>query len=358
MKAMLLCAGLGERMLPLTRLLPKPAIPVLGRPLAVQILHRLALEGVGTAVVNLHHEPEKLKTLLGDGHDLGLRELHYSYEESILGTAGGLLRAAPYLRGGGSLLVRNADFLSDIDLSAVTASHLASGCIATLVLAPARPGYPLIDVDQAGRVLSLAGAPPADPSQVAGRYLFTGYQLIEEEAIRLIPRGPRDLVRDLYRKLATDRQLASHVHGGFWWEFGAPLDYLEGSLALLGLDDEERTRIAETDLVERIGDAIVAVGCGADFHGGVELRGRIALGFASLVAEGTRLQDTVVMPEAWIGPGVSLRRTIVAPGTEVPAGFRAEDALICSDADPQGELPPDTERVNGLLVRQFAPRRS
>jgi len=64
MKAMLLAAGVGERMLPLTRLLPKPAIPVLGRPMAVQILSRMALDGISTAVVNLHHQPEKMKALL------------------------------------------------------------------------------------------------------------------------------------------------------------------------------------------------------------------------------------------------------------------------------------------------------
>jgi len=113
MKAMLLAAGLGKRMLPLTRVLPKPAIPVLGRPIAAQILRRLAGGGVTHAVVNLHHKSERLRSVLADGADLGLKGLHYSDEETILGTGGGIGNVASELRGDGDFLVHNADFLSD-----------------------------------------------------------------------------------------------------------------------------------------------------------------------------------------------------------------------------------------------------
>ncbi len=357
MKAMLLAAGLGERMLPLTRNLPKPAIPVLGRPLAALVLHRLALEGIASVVVNLHHLPDAMKALLGDGVDLGLRSLTYSFEETILGTAGALRQAAPYLRGGETILVRNADFLADIDLREVTATHLSCGCSATLVLAPHRPGYTAVEVDDAGRILSFGGRPPADPSKVAARYMFTGFQLLEEEVLDRIPaEGHPDLVRDVYIDLAREGKLGSYIHQGFWWEFGTPLDYLEGSLRLLAMDSRDRMRIAETDPVLTIGEGTVAVGTGADFHSGVELRGGVALGLASLVAEGSRIEDSVIMPEAWVGPGSSLTRTIVAPGTEIAAGTHFENALICTDSDPSAPLYADTERTGGLLVRRFAAR--
>jgi NDP-sugar pyrophosphorylase family protein len=298
-----------------------------------------------------------MKTLLGDGSALGLTRICYSQEEKLLGTAGGVRRAAPFLRGGETILVRNADFLADIDLTEVTAAHLASGCMVTLVLAPLRPGYPAVEVDEAGRVLSIGGKPKADPHRIAGRYLFTGFQLMEEEVLDRIPaEDPSDLVRDVYRGLVAEGQIASYVHNGFWWEFGSPQDYLEGSLSLIGMDQGSRLKVATTDPVEKIGPATVAVGTGADFHVGVELSGRVALGFASLVAEGTHIEDSVIMPEAWVGPGSCFKRTIVAPGTEVPAGFRSEDALVCSDTSSEAPLPPDTERLGGLLVRRLTPR--
>lgn len=357
MRAMLLAAGLGERMLPLTKLLPKPAIPVLGRPLAVLILHRLAQEGISSAVVNLHHHPEKMRALLGDGSDVGLTRVCYSEEKTILGTAGGVRKAAAFLRRGGTILVRNSDFLADIDLSEATAAHLASGSMVTLVLAPQRPGYTVIEVDASGHVLSLGGQPQADPGKVAGRYIFTGFQLMEEEVLDRIPHSyPSDLVRDLYRGLAAKGEISSHVHRGFWWEFGSPSDYLEGSLELIGMDPGRRLGVALTDPVEHMGGAAVALGAGADFHSGTELRGRVALGFASFVGEGTAVEDSVIMPEAWIGPGSSLKRSIVGPATEVPAGFQGEDVLVCSDPDPAAPLPPDTERVLGLVVRSLARR--
>ncbi len=357
MKAMLLAAGFGERMLPLTRIVPKPVLPVLGRPLAELVLHRLSLGGISTVVVNLHHQADKIRSLLGDGRDLGLSKLHYSFEEVILGTAGGVRKAAPYLRGGETILVRNADFLSDADLNALTAVHLASGCPVTLLLAPHRPPYTVVEVDEAGKVLSFGGNPPVEPARVAARRFFTGMQIIEEEVLdRIPPDTPCDLVRHVYRQLAAERRIASHVHEGFWCEFGTPGDYLDGSLAMLQMNSQDRLAIAKMDPVERIGEARVAIGPGAEFHNAVDLRGRIALGFASLVAEGTRLEDTIVMPEAWIGPGCELRRAIVGPETEVPAGFRGENVVLCADTEPDAPLPAETVREGGLLVRRFADR--
>jgi len=357
MKAMLLAAGLGERMQPLSRVVPKPALPVLGRPLASMVLHRLAAEGISEAVVNLHHRAEQVRAVLGDGHELGLTALHYTYEPKILGTGGGIKNAADFLSGGERILVRNSDFLADIDLMDVTATHLASDCPVTLVLAPHRPGYTPVLVSH-DRVLSFGGKPPADPAEVTGQYMFTGLQLMDVEVLERIPADrPSDLVRDVYMRLAAEREIAYHVHSGFWWEFGTPADYLEGSLELILMDPSDRGRIAKTDPVERVGDALVAVGTGADFHNGVALRGCVALGFACLVAEGSTLEDTIVMPEAWVGPGVTLRRSIVAPGVEVPAGFEGEGVLVCPDTEPDTALPADTERISGLLVRRIGARR-
>jgi ADP-glucose pyrophosphorylase len=108
------------------------------------------------------------------------------------------------------------------------------------------------------------------------------------------------------------------------------------------------------DPVESVGSALVAVGAGAEFHHGVELKGRVALGFASLVAEGSCVEESVVLQEAWIGPGCHLRRTIVAPGVEVPAGFRADQAVLCPDPGSPALRPPDAEVVGGLMVTRLA----
>jgi NDP-sugar pyrophosphorylase family protein len=168
-----------------------------------------------------------------------------------------------------------------------------------------------------------------------------------------ISEGASDIIRDVYRALSAERQLASFVHTGFWWEFGSPEDYLEGSLRLLDLPDHRRPAVLESDPVVRIGDAVLALGPGADLHGGVEIRGRAALGFASFLAEGCRIEDSIVMPEAWIGPGCSLRRSIVGAGAEIPADKELDSVLVCQDVDESEELPPGVVRRDGLLYRNL-----
>ena len=359
MRAMLLCAGLGKRMLPLTRSIPKPALPVLGRPMALESLRRLREHGVDRAVLNLHHLSEPMQSLLGDGGDSGLPRIVYTRETVILGTGGGIRNAAEFLRGAGPFLVVNSDFLADIDIEAAIDAHRQSGCVATLVLAEPREEYSIVEVDGRGRVVSIAGRPDPPSGEVAGRHLFTGFQILEEEILDRIPRdGASDIVRHVHMDLASEGRLGYYIHSGFWWEFGTLASFLEGSLALLGLPDERRGGIARTDPVHEIGDAVAAVGPGAEFHNAVELRGRVALGTACRIGEGTSIEDTIVMPEAWVGPGCRLRRTVLAPRVEVPAAFEVENAVLCLDPGPSDSgsettLPPNTERRDGMLVRRL-----
>jgi NDP-sugar pyrophosphorylase family protein len=350
MNVMLLAAGLGNRMLPLTRTLPKPAIPVLGRPIGAQILRRLAGFGVSRAVVNLHHLPERLRSVLADGSDLGLKGIHYSHEESILGTGGGIGKVAAELRGDGDFLVHNSDCLSDVDITALLAAHRASDCLATLVLAPSRPPYTFVDIDSSGHVVSIAGRPEPPADANARNYLFTGIHVLSDDLLdRIPPEGPSEIVTDVYLELIAERRLGAFMHDGFWWEFGDPGSYLEGSLRLLELPTERIAAIAMTDPVREIDDARVAVGEGSDFHSGVSLAGRVAVGMAAMIGEGSTVEDSIVMPEAWVSPGSRIRRTIVGPGTELPIGCELQDVLICVDPDPEADPPPGATREDGLL---------
>lgn len=355
MRAMILAAGYGERMRPLTLTLPKPALPVLGRPMILQILSRLARDGVTHAAMNLHHLPERVRALVGDGSAAGIESLEFSFEPEILGTGGGIRKAAGHLRGDGTILVRNADFLADIELREALASHRASGRLATLVLIPHRPGYSPVHVSGDGRVAAIGGEAPAE---AVGSFLFTGCHLIEEEVLDRIPaEGPSDIVRHVYRDLIRERRVGYVLHSGFWWEFGAPRDYLEGCLRLLRTSQAVRAAVGGTDPVRRIEGAWVAVGPGVEIAlGSATLRGGIGLGLATHVSDGAILEDTIVMQEAWIGPGVSLKRAVVAPGTEVPADFRVENAMLCPDPGEGVPLPEGTTRVAGLAVRPFDDR--
>jgi NDP-sugar pyrophosphorylase family protein len=349
---MILAAGRGERFLPLTRTLAKPAIPVLGRPLAIQIATRLSAAGAERIVVNLHHLPSSMKEVLADADEEARPKIRTTEETTLLGTGGGLRNAAPLLRGGGPILVHNADALSDVPLEDVVQAHVDSGLEATLVLAPGRPGYTGIAVADDGRIVAIGG--PGNPDGPRP-FLFTGIHVVDEALLDRIPAdGPSDIVRDVYMGAMRSGTLGSWIHEGFWWEFGTPSSYLEGSLRLVRMDPDDRRRIARTDPVRPFGEGAAAIGPGADFHaGGIVLRGSVVLGMASLLGEGVEIEDSVILDGAWVGPGCRLRRVVVGPGTEVPAGLDLESLLVCPDGEPDAPPPPACERFGGLMARRL-----
>ncbi len=132
MKAMILAAGLGTRLRPLTNTIPKPLLPIAGTPLIVWNLLLLKQHGFRDVVINLHHLGPMIEQALGNGSRYGLRII-YSREPAILGTGGGIKRAEPHFSGE-SVLVLNGDTLVELDLGALCAFHQQRDAVATLVL--------------------------------------------------------------------------------------------------------------------------------------------------------------------------------------------------------------------------------
>jgi len=359
MKAMVLAAGFGRRMQPLTLQIPKPAVPVLGRPLIQQVLERLAADRCREGTLNLHHLPGSLKKLLADCAGGGLEAVHLSLEETILGTGGGIRHAAATLRGEGPVLIRNSDFLLDLDLEELVRFHRRSGRPVTLVLARRRDDgarYTPVPVDAAGRVLSFGGLAPFDRSKTASIGTFTGLHLVEEEVLDRIPGpGPCDIVRDVYLPMLEHGDVGAFLTSRFWWEFGTPEAYLEGSLKLLRIPPENARRFCRTDPVRVDGDTRIAVGPGAEIDEDARLQGGVAVGYAAAVGSGCVLEDSMILPEAWIGPGVHLARCVIGPRSEIPSGVDLQDALVCADLDPAAPAPDGCVRKDGLLIRPFRP---
>src|SRR5215208_513852 len=136
MRAMVMAAGLGKRLRPLTWEIPKPLVPVGNRPIMEHILELLARQGLNEVIANLHWFPETIRDRFGEGDSLGL-ELSYSYEEQLLGTAGGVRNVREYL-GDDPFVVMAADALTDIDLTELARTHAENEWIATLAVKPVR----------------------------------------------------------------------------------------------------------------------------------------------------------------------------------------------------------------------------
>jgi NDP-sugar pyrophosphorylase family protein len=323
MKAMVLAAGLGLRMRPLTLLRAKPALPVLDRPLLQYTLERLAKAGVRDVVVNLHHLPESVVEALGPGRRQGLR-IHYSLEREILGTGGGPREVRDFF-GRAPFLLVNGDVFFDFDLRALVARHRASGALATLALRPQPDAraYSSVVTDRRGRILSIAGRPRPGRGTVS---MFAGVHVLDPRLLELLPQGPSDSVRDLYLPLLAEGAFIAGVRcAGAWYDFGRPSLYRDAQLRML------RGR----------GRRQVLAGSGARVATAAAVR-RSVLGARSRVASGARVERSVLWPEAVVEHGARVAGSIVTTGGVVRAGERALNVIVL----PLGALGPG-DRAGG-----------
>lgn len=239
MKAMILAAGQGTRLRPITDSRPKALVPVAGRPMIEYALRLLRHYGVGEIIINLHHFGAQIEAWLGDGQRLGLR-IVYSRETELLDTGGGLLKAKPFLQDG-SFIVINTDALIDLNLAEVIAFHQERKAAATLVLRPDENAerYGSMDVDEQGRICRfLKTRAPFAPAGATRTVMFTGVQVLEPAVFDFMNDAARKFstTRETYPKmLAAGAPLAGFCFSGFWQDLGTP----------------ERIRAAEAALVSR-----------------------------------------------------------------------------------------------------------
>jgi len=234
MKAMILAAGFGERLWPLTADRTKPALPVLGKPLVGYVAEYLARFGIMEVVVNLHHEPDSVRRALGDGSKFGVH-LEYVHEPNILGTSGALDNARAFLEED-TFVVINGKLVTNIDLKAALQDHHEQEALATLVLKPnvARERFSIVETRD-GLVSRFAGMPSPADLDAEPPLMFTGIHIMEPRIFDYIPRGIfSDTVVTAYpAAMAKGERIVAHVADGQWYELSTLQRYLQISLALL-----------------------------------------------------------------------------------------------------------------------------
>ncbi|MFN2501319.1 MAG: sugar phosphate nucleotidyltransferase [Pyrinomonadaceae bacterium] len=301
MKAMILAAGFGTRLFPLTIDRTKPAIPFLGKPLVGYVAEYIAQFGITDIVVNLHHQPDSVIAALGDGEAFGVHIDYTREEPEILGTAGALDNARHLLEDGTFLIV-NGKIISDIDINAALDTHRRAEAIATMVLKPNSKREKFTIVNTEDGLLTGFGdyAAPVTAAELRDTahdidipLMFTGIHILEPKVFDYIPRGVySDIVPTFYNPaLGNGERIAVHVADATWFELSTIPRYLDISLAMMN---------------------------GGDVHFG---RNCVLEGAASL-------KDSVIWDDVTIGDGAALYRTIIADGVTVERGEHFENVAI------------------------------
>ncbi|MBW2277833.1 MAG: NDP-sugar synthase, partial [Deltaproteobacteria bacterium] len=231
MRAMILAAGFGTRLRPLTEKVPKPLVPVVGKPNIVRTIEHLRGFGVTEIVINLHHLPQAIREALGDGAAWGV-SIAYSAEPRILGTGGGIKQALPLL-GDETFLVVNGDALFAPDIDAALRAHRRHGALATLVLRedPEADNFGAVGLDDSDRVRRLVWA--GDPESGPRSLMFTGVHLLEPAIASRLP-DDGCIVRQTYAPLVEDgAPVFGTTDDGYFCDLGTPQRYLEANLTLV-----------------------------------------------------------------------------------------------------------------------------
>ena len=210
MKAMILCAGRGERLRPLTDETPKPLLEVRGMPVIVRLIRELARGGFRDIVINLAHLGDAIRASIGDGARLGVC-VRYSPEREALDTAGGIANALPLLSDGPFAVV-NGDIFCDFDFARL-ARHLLGAHLAHLVFVSNPPHHPQGDFALEDVHARDHGSP---------RWTFAGIGLYRAELFRDVTPGTRAKLAPLLRAAMRDGRVTAEIHGGEWHDIGSP----------------------------------------------------------------------------------------------------------------------------------------
>lgn len=225
-RGMVLAAGLGTRLLPITEKLPKPLVPVLNVPNILYSLALLERAGIHEVILNLHHLPEKLERYLGDGREWGLK-LAYSKEQLLLGTGGGLKRAESFFKGE-PLVLANCDFITDFDLRPAIRSHIERDALCTMVLwenPEKQLFYSKVGVDEGNHLCSLPRHSIKEPTRTG---IFTGIHILENAAfpyLKEVPSGINEVLYPALMKEAPQRIFGTFMERSTYWYDTGELKY-------------------------------------------------------------------------------------------------------------------------------------
>jgi NDP-sugar pyrophosphorylase family protein len=311
--ALVLTAGLATRLRPLSLVRAKAAMPVGGEPIVRRILRWLRASGIQEAVLNLHHLPHTITRVVGDGADLNMR-IRYSWEQPVLGSAGGPRQALPLLDAGTFVMV-NGDTLTDVDITALLAEHKQSGALVTMTVVPVTGAqYGGVRVESDGVVTGFTKRGSPEPSSH-----FVGVQAVEARALAsLTPGVPAESVLELYPALIAARRgsVRAYTCRTEFFDIGTPADYLRTSLLLSAREN-----------------------------------GASLLGSRPRIEAGAHIEESILWDDVEVGAGSVLRQCVVADGVRVPPGASWVGATL-RRAD---EASPGETLIDGLAIGPISP---
>lgn len=335
MQALVLAGGEGTRLRPLTSTIPKPVVPLAGKPFIVYMLEWLRGHGVTEVILACGFMADDVRAVLGDSAGLGLRLL-YVEEPRPLGTGGALKFAQDLLQE--RFLMLNGDVLTDIDLAAVLRQHEATGALATLALVqvadPSAYGLVALHDDHSVRAfVEKPGKRAGGAGNGAGgpNLINAGIYVIERGVLEYIsPAGNvSSIERDVFPRL-VGKGLFGHAASGYWLDIGTPERYLKATFDLLDGTVGPKVAAVPTQRPPQAVDPVL-IEAGSRIADGATVGPYVVLGPDVSVGDGARIERAVVLEGAAVGAGSTICEAIVGPRAQIGDGCHLQRDVVLGE---------------------------
>ena len=343
MKAMILAAGVGSRLDPLTRNIPKPMVPIVNRPVMEHIVELLAKHGFNDIMVNLHYLADQIETYFGDGSKWGVN-IHYSKEERLWGDAGSVKRCEDFFDD--TFVVVGGDDLADLDLTRIVRIHKEKKALATIALSlvddPSEYGIALLN--ERGRITRFLEKPRGEV--IFSNMANTGVYIFEPQVLELIPKGvPYGFGNNVFPMLLEQKaRFYGYLSSSYWRDVGnlkqyqqTHFDVLDGRVTIKIPHEQVRKYVwigegAEIHPTAEIGYPVV-IGRNCKIMKGAKLLEYSILGDDCVLEEGTTVKQSILWHGAVVMRDTMLERCVVGNDCRVKSNAAVFDGVI---VDPGG----------------------
>ncbi|MBI3948803.1 MAG: NDP-sugar synthase [Armatimonadetes bacterium] len=338
MRAMILAAGVGSRLDPLTRAVPKPMVPIVNRPVLEHLVELLVRHGCSRVIMNTHYLAGQIEECFGTGERFGV-EVVFSREERLMGTAGGVKRVAGHFRE--TFIVIGGDDLTDVNLSEMLDFHRSRGAMATMGLSvvddPSQFGVVL--QGENGQVRRFVEKPGR--GEVFSNKVNAQVYILEPEVLQFIPEGvPYDFGKQLFPALLREgHPVYGYEMRSYWCDIGSLAQYRRANLDALNGVALLNFGVPEVETGLWVGDGVrvapsaeigrpVVLGAGAIIESGARVLEHSILGPGSVIEEGAVLRDTILWDHAEVQHGTVLERCVVGRHCRVKSNAAIFDGIV------------------------------
>jgi NDP-sugar pyrophosphorylase family protein len=349
MKGMILAAGFGTRFRPVTYALPKPLVPLCNRPLIAYGVGSMLAAGVTEIIVNLHHLPQAIEEYLRIEFE-DRCAFHFSFEETILGTGGGIRRVRSLLEDSDEFLVANADTIQRPPFTALIEARRRVDALAALALRHPPAGDRFTSVFYERGLINGIGQGEGEA------LMFSGCHAISSRIFRYLPeRDFSGVTEDVYIPALrnAEEKIAGVIDDGLWFDIGTPLRYFTASLEVAALMIGGEFPVPEDSRPDPATASLIANGAQVDGAAAIQ---RSVIGTGSIVKAGASLDAAIVWTGCQIPRGATVRDSVLAEGVVLPEQVYLENMLVAPDS---GAVPPEFDgiRFRNLIMKPIDPTR-